>query len=135
MAKLLEQILSIGNMLVALNKVKANKGARGVDGISTEEIDQYLKDNWVEIRDKIRQRKYKPKPVMRVEIPKPNGGVRNFGIPTIVDRVIKQAIAQVLTLIAEAHFSDSSYGFRPNRRAQQAIVNYLSISMMEISML
>lgn len=135
MAKLLEQILSIGNMLVALNKVKANKGARGVDGISTEEIDQYLKDNWVEIRDKIRQRKYKPKPVMRVEIPKPNGGVRNFGIPTIVDRAIKQAIAQVLTLIAEAHFSDNSYGFRPNRRAQQAIVNYLSISMMEISML
>ena len=72
---------------------------------------------------------------MRVEIPKPNGGVRNFGIPTIVDRAIKQAIAQVLTLIAEAHFSDNSYGFRPNRRAQQAIVNYLSISMMEISML
>lgn len=125
MAELLEHILSSGNMLVALNKVKANKGAGGVDGISTEEIDQYLKDNWVEIKDKIRQRKYKPKPVRRVEIPKPNGGVRNLGIPTIVDRVIEQAIAQVLTPIAEPHFSDNSYGFRPNRRAQQAIVKLL----------
>lgn len=125
MAELLEHILSSGNMLVALNKVKANKGAGGVDGISTKEIDQYLKDNWVEIKDKIRQRKYKPKPVRRVEIPKPNGGVRNLGIPTIVDRVIEQAIAQVLTPIAEPHFSDNSYGFRPNRRAQQAIVKLL----------
>lgn len=125
MAELLEHILSSGNMLVALNKVKANKGAGGVDGISTKEIDQYLKDNWVEIKDKIRQRKYKPKPVRRVEIPKPNGGVRNLGIPTIVDRVIEKAIAQVLTPIAEPHFSDNSYGFRPNRRAQQAIVKLL----------
>nr|WP_288848047.1 reverse transcriptase domain-containing protein [uncultured Sneathia sp.] len=97
----------------------------GVDGISTKEIDQYLKDNWVEIKDKIRQRKYKPKPVRRVEIPKPNGGIRNLGIPTIVDRVIEQAIAQVLTPIAEPHFSDNSYGFRPNRRTQQAIVKLL----------
>ena len=125
MAELLEHILSSGNMLVALNKVKANKGAGGVDGISTKEIDQYLKDNWVEIKDKIRQRKYKPKPVRRVEIPKPNGGIRNLGIPTIVDRVIEQAIAQVLTPIAEPHFSDNSYGFRPNRRTQQAIVKLL----------
>lgn len=125
MAELLEHILSSGKMLVALNKVKANKGAGGVDGISTKEIDQYLKDNWVEIKDKIKQRKYKPKPVKRVEIPKPNGGVRNLGIPTIVDRVIEQAIAQVLTPIAEPHFSDNSYGFRPNRRAQQAIVKLL----------
>ena len=88
MSELLEQILSRENMFAALNKVKANKGAGGIDGISIEEIDQYLKDNWVEIRDKIRRRKYNPKPVRRVEIPKPNGGVRNLGIPTIVDRVI-----------------------------------------------
>lgn len=125
MSELLEQILSRDNMFAALNKVKANKGAGGIDGISTEEIDQYLKDNWVEIRDKIRRRKYKPKPVRRVEIPKPNGGVRNLGIPTIVDRVIEQAIAQVLTPIAEPYFNDNSYGFRPNRRAQQAIVKLL----------
>lgn len=125
MSELLEQILSRENMFAALNKVKANKGAGGIDGISTEEIDQYLKDNWVEIRDKIRRRKYKPQPVRRVEIPKANGGVRNLGIPTIVDRVIEQAIAQVLTPIAEPHFSDNSYGFRPNRRAQQAIVKLL----------
>ena len=112
-------------MLAALDKVKANKGAGGIDGISVDEIDQYLKDNWVDIRDKIRKRKYKPKPVRRVEIPKPNGGVRNLGIPTVVDRVIEQAIVQVLTPIAEPHFSEDSYGFRPNRRAQQAIIKLL----------
>lgn len=125
MSALLEKILSRDNMLAALDKVKANKGAGGIDGISVNEIDQYLKENWVDIRDKIRRRKYKPKPVRRVEIPKPNGGVRNLGIPTVVDRVIEQAIVQVLTPIAEPHFSEYSYGFRPNRRAQQAIVKLL----------
>ena len=125
MSVLLERILSRGNMYMALEKVKANKGAGGIDGIEIEEIDQYLRENWVEIRDKIRRRKYKPQPVRRVEIPKPNGGVRNLGIPTVVDRVIEQAIAQVLTPIAEPHFSEYSYGFRPDRRAQQAIVKLL----------
>ena len=125
MSALLEKILSRDNMLAALDKVKANKGDGGIDGISVNEIDQYLKENWVDIRDKIRRRKYKPKPVRRVEIPKPNGGVRNLGIPTVVDRVIEQAIVQVLTPIAEPHFSEYSYGFRPNRRAQQAIVKLL----------
>ena len=125
MSALLEKILSRDNMLAALDKVKANKGAGGIDRISVDEIDQYLRDNWVDIRDKIRKRKYKPKPVRRVEIPKPNGGVRNLGIPTIVDRVIEQAIAQVLTPIAEPHFSEYSYGFRPNRRAEQAIIKLL----------
>ena len=125
MSALLEKILSRDNMFAALDKVKANKGAGGIDGISVNEIDQYLKENWVDIRDKIRRRKYKPKPVRRVEIPKPNGGVRNLGIPTVVDRVIEQAIVQVLTPIAEPHFSEYSYGFRPNRRAQQAIVKLL----------
>ena len=118
MSVLLERILSRGNMYMALDKVKANKGAGGIDGIEIEDIDQYLRENWVEIRDKIRRRKYKPQPVRRVEIPKPNGGVRNLGIPTVVDRVIEQAIAQVLTPIAEPHFSEYSYGFRPNHRAQ-----------------
>lgn len=125
MSALLEKILSRDNMFAALDKVKANKGAGGIDGISVDEIDQYLRDNWVDIRDKIRKRKYKPKPVRRVEIPKPNGGVRNLGIPTVVDRVIEQAIAQVLTPIAEPHFSERSYGFRPNRRAEQAITELL----------
>ena len=125
MSALLEKILSRDNMLAALDKVKANKGAGGIDGISVNEIDQYLKENWVDIRDKIRRRKHKPKPVRRVEIPKPNGGVRNLGIPTVVDRVIERAIVQVLTPIAEPHFSEYSYGFRPNRRAQQAIVKLL----------
>lgn len=125
MSALLEKILSRDNMFAALDKVKANKGAGGIDGISVDEIDQYLRDSWVDIRDKIRKRKYKPKPVRRVEIPKPNGGVRNLGIPTVVDRVIEQAIAQVLTPIAEPHFSEYSYGFRPNRRAEQAIIKLL----------
>ena len=125
MSVLLERILSKGNMIKALERVKANKGAGGIDGIEIEDIDRYLKENWVGIRDKIRRRKYKPQPVRRVEIPKPNGGVRNLGIPTVVDRVIEQAISQVLTPIAEPHFSEYSYGFRPNRRAQQAIVKLL----------
>lgn len=109
MSAILEKILSRDNMFAALDKVKANKGAGGIDGITVDEIDQYLRENWVDIRDKIRKRKYKPKPVRRVEIPKSNGGVRNLGIPTVVDRVIEQAIAQVLTPIAEPHFSEYSY--------------------------
>ena len=125
MSELLEKILGRENMRMALDKVKANKGAAGIDGIEIEDIDQYLRENWVEIRDKIRRRKYKPQPVRRVEIPKPNWGVRNLGIPTVVDRVIEQAITQVLTPIAEPHFSEYSYGFRPDRRAQQAIVKLL----------
>lgn len=125
MSQLLEEILSRENMQLAYKRVKANKGASGIDGITIDEIDSYLKENWVNIRDKIRRRKYKPKPVRRVEIPKPNGGVRNLGIPTIVDRIIEQAITQRLTPIVEPHFSEYSYGFRPNRRAQQAIIKLL----------
>ena len=125
MSQLLEEILSRENMRLAYKKVKANKGASGIDGITIEEIDDYLKENWVNIRDKIRKRKYKPKPVRRVEIPKPDGGMRNLGVPTVVDRIIEQAIVQRLTPIVEPHFSEYSYGFRPNRRAQQAILRLL----------
>lgn len=125
MSQLLEEILSKENMKQAYKKVKANKGASGIDGIGVEEIDEYLKKNWVEIREQIRKRKYNPQPVRRVEIPKPNGGVRNLGIPTVVDRIIEQAIAQRLTPIAEPHFSENSYGFRPGRRAQQAVIKLL----------
>ena len=125
MSKLLEEILSRDNMMQAYKRVIANKGASGVDGITTDEVKQYLIDNWETIREQIRNRKYKPLPVRRVEIPKPSGGVRNLGIPSVVDRIIEQAIAQVLTPIVEPIFSDHSYGFRPGRRAQQAITELL----------
>ncbi|MCR4594069.1 MAG: group II intron reverse transcriptase/maturase [Clostridiales bacterium] len=125
MSQLLEEILSKENMTLAYKRVKANKGASGIDGISTDEIDTYLKENWVEIREQIRRRKYKPQPVRRLEIPKPNGGVRKLGIPTVIDRIIEQAIAQKLTPLVEPHFSENSYGFRPKRRAQQAIIKLL----------
>ena len=125
MSQLLEEILSGNNMTLAYKKVKANKGASGIDGITVEEIDEYIKVHWVEIREQIRKRKYQPQPVRRVEIPKPNGGVRNLGIPNVIDRIIEQAIAQVLTPIAEPHFSENSYGFRPGRRAQQAVIKLL----------
>ena len=122
MSQLLEEILSRENMMRAYKRVVANKGASGVDGITTEEVREYLIEHWEEIREQIRNRKYKPQPVRRVEIPKPNGGVRNLGIPSVVDRIIEQAIAQRLTPIVEPLFSDYSYGFRPKRRAQQAVI-------------
>ena len=125
MSQLLEAILSRDNMAQAYKKVTANKGAGGVDGIGVEEIDAYLRENWSEIREKIRNRKYKPQPVRRVEIPKPNGGVRNLGIPTVVDRIIEQAITQKLTPMCEPLFSEYSYGFRPKRSAQQAVMKLL----------
>lgn len=112
-------------MKLAHKKVKANKGAAGIDGISVDDIDEYLKENWTSIRESIRNRKYRPKPVLRVEIPKPNGGVRKLGIPTITDRIIEQAIVQVITPMVEPHFSESSYGFRPGRNAQQAVIKLL----------
>lgn len=125
MSQLMEQILSRENMQIAHKKVKANKGAAGIDGISVDDIDGYLKENWVSIRESIRKRKYKPKPVLRVEIPKPNGGIRNLGIPTVTDRIIEQAIVQAITPIVEPYFSERSYGFRPGRNAQQAVIKVL----------
>lgn len=122
MSQLMEQILSRENMKLAHKKVKANKGAAGIDGISVDDVDAYLKENWASIRDSIRNRKYRPKPVLRVEIPKPNGGIRKLGIPTVTDRIIEQAVVQVITPIVEPHFSESSYGFRPGRSAQQAVI-------------
>lgn len=121
----MEEILSRDNMTLAYKKVKANRGASGVDGISTDEIQEYLKENWASIKERIQKRKYRPQPVLRVEIPKPAGGVRKLGIPSVVDRIIEQAIVQVITPIVEPYFSDYSYGFRPGRRAQQAIIKLL----------
>lgn len=119
--ELMEKILERENMMQAYKKVKSNKGAYGTDGIGTDEIRDYLIENWTSIKNRIIKRKYKPQPVLRVEIPKPNGGVRNLGIPNVVDRIIEQAIAQVVSPIAEQHFSEYSYGFRPGRNAHQAI--------------
>lgn len=125
MSEMLERILSDENIKIAYKRVYANKGAGGVDGVTTEELAEYMQDNWNSIKEQIRARTYKPQPVKRVEIPKSNGGVRKLGIPTVVDRVTEQAITQILTPIFEPLFSDFSYGFRPNRRCEQAIEKLL----------
>ena len=122
---MLERILSDENIKTAYKRVYANKGAGGVDGVTVQELEEYMQKNWNCIKEQIRKRTYKPQPVKRVEIPKPNGGVRKLGIPTVIDRVIEQAITQILTPIFEPLFSDYSYGFRPNRKCEQAIVKLL----------
>lgn len=118
---LLEQILHRDNLNAAYKRVKSNGGAAGVDGMTVDEMLPYLKEHKDELLASLRGGWYKPKPVRRVQIPKPDGGTRNLGVPTVIDRMIQQAMAQVLTPLFEAEFSDSSYGFRPGRNAQQAI--------------
>lgn len=118
---LLDEILAPSNLNLAYKRVKKNKGAGGVDGMQVEALLQYLKDNGEQIRQTIKDGKYRPQPVLRVEIPKEGGKKRKLGIPIAVDRVIQQAIAQVLTPIYEPQFSDNSYGFRPRRSAHDAI--------------
>ena len=118
---LLERILSRENMLRAWKRVKANKGAAGVDGISIAEFPGFIRDRWEDIRKSLLEGSYQPLPVLRVEIPKPDGGVRPLGIPTVLDRLIQQATAQVLVLIFDPMFSDSSFGFRPGRSAHDAV--------------
>lgn len=119
---LLEEIVSRDNMNQAFKRVKANKGSHGIDGMGVDELLQYLKENGEAIKQSILDGTYRPNPVRRVEIPKEDGKKkRNLGIPTVVDRVVQQAIAQVLTPIYEKQFSESSFGFRPKRSAQDAI--------------
>lgn len=118
---LLEQIVSRNNLNEAFKRVKANKGSHGIDGMGVNELLQYLKENGEILRQLILDGKYRPNPVRRVEIPKENGKKRNLGIPTVVDRVIQQAIAQVLTPIYEKQFSENSFGFRPKRSAHHAM--------------
>ena len=125
MSELLEKILDKRNMNEAYKKVCANKGAGGVDGMELSELDGYIRENWDSIKEQIRQRSYKPQPVRRVEIPKPNGSKRKLGIPTVMDRVIQQGIAQVISPMCEPLFSDHSYGFRPNRSCEMAIRDML----------
>lgn len=120
--KLLEQILSRENISLALKRVKSNKGSHGVDGRSINDTIDYLKLHSLEIGKALRSGTYKPKPVRRVEIPKPDGGIRLLGIPTVLDRIIQQAIMQVLSPIFERNFSENSYGFRPGKSAKQAVL-------------
>ena len=123
--ELIEQILSQGNLKEAIRRVKINKGAPGVDNKTVDELDGYFKKHQAEIKDSIMKMKYRPQAVRRVYIPKANGKKRPLGIPTVVDRVIQQAIAQVLMKIYDPRFSDDSYGFRPKRSAHDAIEQVL----------
>lgn len=120
-SELLERILSRENMLRAWKRVKANKGAAGIDEMPVEAFPEFIRHHWENIRLSLERGTYQPKPVRRVEIPKPTGGKRPLGIPTVLDRVIQQAIAQVLGPLFEPVFSRNSYGFRPQRSAHQAI--------------
>ena len=116
-----EQIFSRGNLFAALERVKKNGGAPGIDGMTVEELPDHLREHWEGIRAKLDRGTYVPSPVKRVEIPKPKGGVRKLGIPTVLDRMIQQAMQQVLSPVFEPTFSAHSYGFRPGRSAYEAV--------------
>src|SRR5665811_1047903 len=117
----MEEICERENLKQALQQVKANRGSAGVDGMTVGGITDYLKQHWPAIREQLLSGTYEPKPVRRVEIPKPDGGVRKLGIPTVLDRFIQQAVLQVLQRRWDRTFSDQSYGFRPGRSAHQAV--------------
>lgn len=123
--ELLEKVLSKENLNNAYKQVYKNNGASGVDGVTTKELFAYIKEHKEEILWQIRNRKYKPQPVRRVYIPKENGKMRKLGIPSVIDRVIQQAIVQVLTPMYEEQFSNNSYGFRPNRSCEMAVIKVL----------
>jgi RNA-directed DNA polymerase len=118
---LMEAVCERGNLMLAYQRVVKNKGAAGVDGIGVNEFKEHLKQHWPTIKAKLRVGSYIPQAVRRVDIPKPQGGVRMLGIPTLTDRLIQQALHQVLSPIFEAGFSESSYGFRPGKSAHQAV--------------
>ena len=119
---LLERALARENLVLAWKRVKANGGSAGVDGLTIQETAEYLKTHWPRIREELQTGRYRPQPVRRVEIPKPGGGMRELGIPTVTDRLIQQALLQVLQPLIDPTFSESSYGFRPGRRAQDAVL-------------
>ena len=118
---LMEMISERGNMQAALKRVKSNGGAPGVDGMTTTELTDYLKGNWLKVKGQLLEGTYQPQPVRRVEIPKPDGGTRKLGIPCVVDRLIQQSMLQILQGKWDSTFSENSYGFRPKRSAHQAI--------------
>ena len=124
--ELIEVILSDENLEEAIRRVKRNRGAAGVDGMKTSELDEYFSKHKEIIKQQIRNMQYRPKPVRRVYIPKPNGKQRPLGIPSVADRVVQQAAAQVLSGIYDSTFSDHSYGFRPNRSAHDAMKDVLN---------
>jgi len=119
--QLMEEVCERENLKEALRQVKANKGSGGIDGMTVDQLPDYLKQHWPAIREQLLNGTYEPKPVRRVEIPKPDGGVRKLGIPTVLDRFIQQAVMQVLQRRWDRTFSDHSYGFRPGRSAHQAV--------------
>src|SRR5215831_4615240 len=119
--RLMEEVCERENLKEALRQVKGNKGSAGVDGISVNQLTDYLKQHWPVIREQLLNGTYVPKPVRRVEIPKPDGGVRKLGIPTVLDRFIQQAVMQILQSRWDRTFSEHSYGFRPGRSAHQAV--------------
>lgn len=118
---LMGQILSRENLQAAIKRVEANKGAAGVDGVTTRQLREYVQKHWPKIKLKLQEGTYKPSPVRKVEIPKPEGGLRVLGIPTVIDRFIQQAILQVLTPLFDPGFSPHSYGFRPGKRGHDAV--------------
>jgi group II intron reverse transcriptase/maturase len=121
-ADLLTQALARGNLVKAWQRVKANRGSAGVDGLTVQGASEYLKTHWPRIRGELQTGRYRPQPVRRVQIPKSGGGVRELGIPTVTDRLIQQALLQVLQPLIDPSFSEHSYGFRPGRRAQEAVL-------------
>ena len=119
--QLMEEIFERENLSKALKRVQANEGSPGIDGMTVEELPGYLNQHWPTIREQLRSGTYKPKPVRRVEIAKPDGGVRKLGIPTVMDRYIQQAVQQVLQQRWDPTFSGNSYGFRPGRSQRDAV--------------
>jgi len=119
--RLMEAVVERSNMLGAYERVVSNEGAPGVDGLTVAELKPWLKAHWAKVRQALLAGEYMPAAVRKVEIPKPQGGVRTLGIPTVLDRLIQQALHQVLQPLFEPEFSESSYGFRPGRNAHQAV--------------
>jgi retron-type reverse transcriptase len=117
----MEEIVSRVNMMAAYRRVMANKGAAGIDRMTVEQLQPYLKEHWPRIKEELLEGRYRPQLVRGVEIPKPGGGMRQLGIPTVVDRLIQQAMHQVLMPLFDPGFSKASYGFRPGRSAHDAV--------------
>jgi RNA-directed DNA polymerase len=119
--RMMEEVCKRENRREALKRVRGNQGSPGIDGMTVDEIPEYLEQHWPAIREQLLSGTYEPKPVKRVEIPKPEGGVRKLGIPTVLDRLVQQMVQQVLQKQWDPTFSEYSYGFRPERSAQQAV--------------
>src|ERR1700686_2956742 len=119
--QLMEEVCERENLVRAWKRVRSNKGSPGVDGMTIDDAKSYLHEHWPSIRSQLLEGTYQPQPVKRVEIPKPDGGIRKLGVPCVVDRLIQQALLQVLQERWDPNFSPHSYGFRPGRSAQQAV--------------